>query len=96
MQYPLKVYSRRSTRAGATSATPLASPKLEIKLGGPPAPVRTQGSRKLSPASIIPVGSPLWCLGTQGVCMVIPPANLDRGGGQRLASAYSPYPDLYL
>ncbi|MPC16563.1 hypothetical protein E2C01_009392 [Portunus trituberculatus] len=52
-------------RSGATSATPSASSELKIRQGNPPVPLRTLGSRKLSPASVIRVGKSLWCLGTR-------------------------------
>ncbi|MPC16736.1 hypothetical protein E2C01_009571 [Portunus trituberculatus] len=60
-------------QAGATFATPPALPKLKIGRGDPPVPLKTQGSRKLSPASVIWVGKPLWCLDTRGACTIGPP-----------------------
>ncbi|MPC39952.1 hypothetical protein E2C01_033505 [Portunus trituberculatus] len=46
---------------------PTGTPKVKNEQGDPPVPLKTQGSRKLSPASVIWVGKPLWCLGKIGL-----------------------------
>ncbi|MPC59138.1 hypothetical protein E2C01_053153 [Portunus trituberculatus] len=66
-------------RAGAMSTTPPAHPKFKIGRENPPVPLRTQGSRRLSPASVIWVGISLWCLDTRGVCTVGHPSKTGSG-----------------
>ncbi|MPC91968.1 hypothetical protein E2C01_087035 [Portunus trituberculatus] len=76
--------------AGTTFASPPAPPKL--KIGDPPVPLKTQGSRKLLPASITRVGKPLWCLGTQGACTVGSPSRTGSGSWQEAHPHLEPQP----
>ena len=82
----------RRQRRSRHICSPAGTPKIRSRARGPPSPFRTQGSRRLSPASVIPVGRPLWCLGTREVCTVGPPSILGSGPWPEARPRLKPLP----
>ena len=56
MQNPSMVHSRSGPTCRRHICSPTGTSKIRNRARGPPALLRTQGSRRLSPASVIPVG----------------------------------------